>query len=83
MKPKTVEEKLFLAYRHNRGVRLTADDVWNLVRPDDAMLARISNAAGEDAGLGEDAVDMGNECIKTAATTWRQFVAEMARKAVR
>jgi hypothetical protein len=81
MKPKSVEEKLFLAYRHSRGVRLTADDVWKLVRPDDAMFTRISNAAGEAAGLGEDAVDMGNECIKTAATTWRQFVAEVAREA--
>jgi hypothetical protein len=83
LKPKKVEKKLFLAYRHNRGVRLTAEDVWNLVRPDDAMFTRISNAAGIDAGLGEDAVDMGNEMIKTTATTWRQFVVELARKAVR
>jgi hypothetical protein len=47
------------------------------------MFTRISNAAGIDAGLGEDAVDMGNEMIKTTATTWRQFVVELARKAVR
>ena len=83
MKPKKVEEKLFLAYRHNRGVRLTAEDVYDLVARDDAVFTRISNAAGKDAGLGDDAVDMGNESIKTAATTWRQFVAEMARKAGR
>jgi hypothetical protein len=83
MKPKTVEEKLFVAYRRNRGVRLTANDVWDLVAADEAMATRISNAAGLDAGLGEDAVDMGNESIKTTATTWGQFVAELARKAGR
>lgn len=81
MKPKTVEEKLFLAYRHNRGVRLTADDVWSLIETDDAMSTRISNTAGQEAGLGDDAVDMGDEIIKTAATTWRQFVAELAKEA--
>jgi hypothetical protein len=81
MKPKKVEEKLFLAYRHNRGVRLTADDVYDLVARDDAVFTRISNAAGKEAGLGKDAVDMGDLSIKTAATTWRQFVAELAREA--
>jgi hypothetical protein len=81
MKTKTVEEKLFLACRHNRGVRLTAGDVYDLVARDRAVFTRISNAAGQEAGLGADAVDMGNASIKTAATTWRQFVAELAREA--
>lgn len=83
MKPKTVEEKLFLAYRHNRGVRLTADDVWMLIETDDAMSARITRIAWQEAGLGDDASDMGGEATKTRAKTWRQFVAELARKAVR
>jgi hypothetical protein len=81
MKPKTVEQKLFLACRHSRGVRLTAGDVYDLVARDNAVFTRISNAAGQEAGLGADAVDMGNESIKTTATTWRQFVAELAREA--
>jgi hypothetical protein len=83
MKPKTLEEKLFVAYRHNRGVRLTADDVWMLIEIDGAMSTRIARIAWEEAGLGDDTSDIGGESIKTTATTWGQFVAELARKAGR
>lgn len=49
---KSVEQKLFEAFTKGRGVRLSADDVWNLIGPDDSIGSRISNVAAEEAGVG-------------------------------
>lgn len=77
MRPKSLEQVLFEAYVNHRGLRLTADDVDSLVA-DDAVAARISNRACQEAGTDE----VGEDCIPNAicagAKTWRRFVAYFA-----
>lgn len=69
---KSVEQKLFEAYRENRGVKLTAEDVESLIH-DDAVAARISNQACIEAGIEEygfDSIFSSQDKTKT----WQQFV---------
>lgn len=47
-----VERKLYEAWRHGRGVRLSHGDLCRLLH-DDAMQTRICNAAAMDAGFSE------------------------------
>lgn len=68
MTEKTVEQKLYEAYRLCKPVRLTANDVLNLLHLDDAMRARITNAACREAGVAEAGEDRIN------GESWEQFV---------
>lgn len=78
---KSVEQRLFDAFQRGRGLRLTADEVWALVGPDDAVGTRISNAAADEAGVdiedwpGCDAVPRTSE-----AMTWVQFKRHFASR---
>jgi len=80
---KSVEQKLFEAFQNGRGVRLSAEEVWALVCPDDAIGTRLSNAAADEAGIdmddwpGADAVPRG----ESMPMTWAQFKRYFKRKA--
>lgn len=78
MSSKSVERKLFEAYTHDRGVRLTVDDVVDLLVLDDAIRTRITNAACEDAGLEEFGVD---EISDLDRETWNTFIRRLKRLA--
>jgi len=70
---KSVEQKLYEAFRSARGLRLSADEVDALVRPDDAIGTRITNQACDEAGvpeLGQDAVSRS----AFIAPSWAQFL---------
>lgn len=54
---RTVEKKIYEAYMHGRGVRLTFDDVAGLIQ-DDAVSVRINNQARREAGVEEDFTDL-------------------------
>lgn len=72
---KTLEQRLYEAYRDSRGMRLSAADVDSLVG-DDAVGTRITNKAATEAGLpesGDDAVTM----LCGAAFTWKEFLNQL------
>lgn len=70
MKSKSIDQKLFEAYQANRGLRLTADEVSQLVGEDDAIGTRISNEAQREAGLTPEGCD----CVpKIGLMSWSQF----------
>lgn len=67
---KSVEQVLYEAFANGRGVRLTAEQVSELVGPDDAICTRITNAAGSECGIDEPGVD----CIQPRPhPTWAAF----------
>ena len=68
---KTLEQRLYEAYRKGRGLMLSADDVDSLVF-DDAIGTRISNEAAEQAGAEPPGAD--SVWPKGIAPTWRDFV---------
>lgn len=65
---KLVEQKLYEAFRARRGVRLTAQDVEDLLVLDDAMQTRILNAACMEAGREEAGATFG-----APTKTWREL----------
>ena len=69
-KQKSVEWKLWEAFRYGKSVSLTAKDVARLLI-DDAIGTRISNAAATEAGGDEPLVD----CVAQYLTcgTWEEF----------
>jgi len=69
---KTVEQRLYEAFRAGRGVRLTADEVDSLVRLDDAILSRMANAAAIEAGVDEPGADIGD-----CSLTWKEQIEKM------
>lgn len=81
-KPKSVEQRLFEAIQGGRGVRLTFEEVFDLVR-DDAVAVRIGNTAyadgGGDMSEHELAGDHGSiEAVLNFRGTWQQFCRAMA-----
>jgi hypothetical protein len=52
-KKPSIERRLYEAFHAGRGIRLTADEVEDLLTLDNAIHTRICNAAATDAGLGE------------------------------
>jgi hypothetical protein len=73
---KTVEQKLYEAYRRCKPVSLTANDVLHLLYLDDALRARITNAACQEAGVDEAGVDEAgvDRLNGDPMPTWEQFV---------
>lgn len=72
---KSLEQRLYEAYRSSSGLRLSADDVADLMN-DDALCTRITNVAGYEAGR-EDA--WGFDAIPTNnAPTWKRFRQQFA-----
>ncbi len=70
MAKKSVDQRLFEAFSRFEGVRLTADDVQELLG-DDAVGRRVTNKACIEAGIqecGEDSVPGRRVC-----ETWHQF----------
>jgi hypothetical protein len=72
---KSLERRLFDAYASNRGIKLTAEDVWSLVN-DDAVATRITNAACIDAGIDE----VGADCVRYGKT-WDELKAFLKKDA--
>jgi len=77
---KSVEEKLFTAWKCFEGLRLSAEEVGKLVTLDDAIRTRISNQASLEAGIEE----VGADCIGggRAGETWAQFKNRLRREEV-
>lgn len=70
---KTIEQRLYEAYRASRGIRLSALDVLALFA-DDAIGTRVTNQACHEARtycLGQDEVPVAD------IPTWRGFVERM------
>ena len=67
---KSVEQKLYEAYRNGKGVTLSAADVASLVE-DDAVGTRITNSAAHDAGVDQPGCDC--ICGVRPRLTWKQF----------
>ena len=75
---KTLEQRLYEAYRSGRGLMLSGDDVDSLVF-DDAIGTRISDTAATEAGVGpygEDSVPIRSGL----SPTWREFVHRFKEK---
>lgn len=69
-KRKSLEQRLFEAFTHRRGVNLSERDVAVLLF-DDAVATQISNKASADAGIEE----CGGDEVRMAPRneTWREF----------
>lgn len=65
---KSLEQRLFEAWRNSKGLRLSPEDV-DLLTDDDAIATRISNVAAEEAGV----EDPGEDCLRPRQETWHQF----------
>lgn len=66
---RSIEQRLFEAFMGQKGLRLSFEDVWDLVK-DDAIATRITNAATTEA-IG---VEYGHNGIISAKTeTWPEF----------
>lgn len=63
----TIEQRLYEAWINNRGVRLTKEEVDQLIY-DDAIATRISNTAARTAGMPEP----GSDCVVHMAS-WKEF----------
>ena len=70
---KTVEQRLYEAFRGSQGISLTAEEVENLMLLDNAILTRISNAMAQEAGVDEPSAD----CVGNFSLTWNQHVKKM------
>lgn len=66
---KSVEQKLYEAYRNGKAVQLSAFEVVELIGRDDAIRTRITNAACGEAGISE----AGEDAVGRAELTWHQF----------
>ena len=75
---KSVECKLWEAFRNEKSVRLTAKDVDKLLI-DDAIGTRISNAAATEAGGDEPLVDCVWQYLD--CKTWEEFCKACCGKA--
>ena len=69
-KPKSVECKLWEAFRNGKSASLTAKDVAKLLF-DDAIGTRVSNAAATEAGGDEPLADCVAQYIQ--CKTWEEF----------
>lgn len=69
-----IEQRLYDAWRHGRGCRLTWSDVASLIG-DEAIATRISNTAAVQAGVDPPGAD----CIGQGGETWRQFQTRLSR----
>lgn len=65
----SVEVRLYEAYRKGNGIRLSSADVSNLLRNDDAILARISNKLSSNQWCADGV----GSCTKTAKQLWDIF----------
>lgn len=66
---KSVEQKLYEAYRSEKGVTLSAEDVLSLVE-DEAIGTRISNTAAYELGIDQP----GASCIpQRPKLSWIRF----------
>ena len=63
---KTVDQRMFEAFIGDRGMRLTADDIRRLLICDDAIGARVTNAAC--GGINGSAFNSPIPC-----RTWHEF----------
>lgn len=73
MSSKTVEQKLFNAYTGKRGVRLSPEEVEDLLILDNALRTRISNKACMDAGIDEMGIDLIGKHPE-GVKSWSRFV---------
>ena len=73
---KSLEQRIFEAHQRGTGIRLTANELLDLVNLDDAILTRISNTAAIEAGADEP----GDNCMRPAYSreTWSQFKKRLA-----
>jgi hypothetical protein len=69
---KSLEQRLYEAWREGHGIRLTISDIDELMI-DDAISTRVSNTASTEAGFGEHGfARLGNPDL---APPWAKFVA--------
>lgn len=66
----TLEERLYEAYRKKRGIRLSANELEELIELDDAIMCRISNEATTQAGNEE----YGDNLLGGVLVPWGQLV---------
>ena len=66
---KSIEERMHVAIRANRGIRLSADELYDFVTGDEAIMTRIANAAANEGGIEEPGC--ANESI--FRETWREL----------
>ena len=59
MTDKSLEQRLYEAWRSRRGIRFSAEDIQILVYRDMAMRKRILNIAASEAGIDNIDVDVG------------------------
>jgi hypothetical protein len=58
MAEKSVEQRLYEAYQKGSGLRLSSNEVLELVTQDDAMAVKITDRAALEAGVEEPGEDM-------------------------
>lgn len=67
----SVEQRLYEAFRKGAGVRLSSEDIDNLIGTDDALKTRLTNAAAHEAGHTET---VGYDCIGAIPDLpWKKF----------
>lgn len=71
---KSLERRMFEAFKAGRGVRLSADDLYDLV-VDDAIGTRITNEACDQASVKPAGVDCVGNCL--SAESWGAFIKRM------
>ena len=64
-----IEQRIHAAVKANKGIFLSADEVWGLAVADDAMATRIANAAATDAGNDEP----GEQVVVMWSMTWKEL----------
>ena len=70
--PMSIEQRLYEAFRENRGMLLSAAEVEALCLVDNAIATRIANRACSDAGVPEDGVPV--PFHRRNLPTWREMV---------
>lgn len=65
---KRIEQRLYEAYKNGTGIKLSHDDVMDLMHQDDAVRTRISSTAAMEAGCDQD---VGDYC--GYGLTWSQI----------
>lgn len=74
-----VEERLYRAFKADRGVRLSADEVWDLIGLDDAMRTRIANTFAAQYGCEEVGFEDHDGALFGPGGSIKKFVAALVR----
>lgn len=73
---RSLEQRLYEAWRLGTGVRLSIDEVESLMNRDDAIRTRIANVACAEAGVDECGCDiLGGS---RTAPPWKQLVRRLS-----